>query len=587
MTSYSRNPAYEKGHSVTYCTCQHERADGRLTRRATLQAAAGALAAALLNGPAPGRSTSAQESPLTALPADLTGATPLRLTGALLAEFEAYIAGQLDGLEVPGAAVVVVQDGEVVLLQGYGVREWGKAEPVTADTLLRIGSITKSFSSLLASTLIDTGLVSWDTPLVDLLPGFAVADAELTPRLTLRDAFCACTGVPRRDLEFMFRAHDLTAEQVVATMAQLPLTAPFGEVFQYSNQMVAAGGFAAALADGGSPHALSESYAVALRDRVLNPLEMTRTTLSLAEVVADGDYAIPHAPDLENTPIPLSPMVDDAWIAPVAPTGGLWSTAREMAAYLHMELAHGLTSSGERVVSSENLEITWQPGVPMIFGDVTPALFKSATSSYGLAWEAGNYGGLRLISHPGFTYGFNALISFLPDAGIGIATLTNRDGAGSKLTQALQFRLFELVFSQPAIIDPLVDAALAGEAKARAALPGLLGTLSEDTVTPYLGDYANPDLGPMSLSLQEGKLLFTTAGARSALLPLRDAAGEVTEYIFVDPPWASNPPGCSVAIVTSDDQRPEVAITMPGDGDEGLITYVYTQFAASEATPAP
>ncbi|MDQ2652662.1 MAG: beta-lactamase family protein [Chloroflexota bacterium] len=572
---------------MTNCTCRPERADRRLTRRTTLQAAAGALAAALLTGPAQGRSASAQESPRTALPADLAGATPLRLTGALLAEFEAYIADWLTALGVPGAAVVVVQNGEVVLQQGYGVREWGKAEPVTADTLLRIGSVTKSFSSLLASTLIDDGIVTWDTPLVDLLPGFAVADAELTEQLTLRDAFCACTGVPRRDLEFMFQADVLTAEQIVATLAQLPLTAPFGEVFQYSNQMVAAGGFAAAMADGGSPYALSESYAVALRDRVLNPLGMKRTTLSLQDVVTDGDYAIPHAPDLENTPIPLSPMVDDAWIAPVGPTGGLWSTAREMAAYLQMELAHGVAPSGERLVSTENLEMTWQPGVPMVFGDATAAVFKAANSSYGLAWEVGNYGGLRLISHPGFTYGFNALVSFLPEAGIGIATLTNRDGAGSKLTQALQFRLFELVFSQPAIIDPLLEFALAGEATAREALPGQPGTMSVDTVTPYLGGYTNPDLGSMTLSLQDGKLIFTTAGARSALLPLLDDGGEITEYIFVDPPWASNPPGRSVSLVTGDDQRPEVTITIPGDGAEGLITYVYTRLAASEATPAP
>jgi hypothetical protein len=258
-----------------------------------------------------------------------------------------------------------------------------------------------------------------------------------------------------------------------------------------------------------------------------------------------------------------------------------------MAAYLQMELAHGVAPSGERVVSAENLETTWQPGVPMIFGDVTPALFKSATSSYGLAWEAGSYGGLRLISHPGFTYGFNALISFLPDAGIGIATMTNREGAGSKLNLALQFRLFELVFDQPAIIDPMMAAGVAIEAQARGALFDHLGTVSEATVTPYLGDYTNVDLGPMTLSLRDGKLTFTTAGTRSALLPLVDDTGESTGYVFVDPPWAANPPAMSVALVTGSDQQPEVTLTTPGDGAEGLITYVYTQTAVTAATPAP
>jgi CubicO group peptidase (beta-lactamase class C family) len=138
--------------------------------------------------------------------ADLTGATPLPLTGERLATFEAYVAAKLAEAGVPGAAVAVVQNGEVVFQQGFGVREIGQPDPVTPDTLLRIGSVTKSFSSFLTATLVDTGRLSWETPLVDLLPSFAVADPELTPRLTTRDAFCACTGLPRRDFEFIFNA---------------------------------------------------------------------------------------------------------------------------------------------------------------------------------------------------------------------------------------------------------------------------------------------------------------------------------------------------------------------------------------------
>ena len=121
---------------------------------------------------------------------------PLPLTGERLATFEAYVAATLAEIHVPGAAVAVVQGGAVAFLQGFGVRELGRPAPVTADTLLRIGSVTKSFSSLLAATLVDAGRLTWETPLVDLLPTFAVADPDLTPRLTVRDAFCACTGLP-------------------------------------------------------------------------------------------------------------------------------------------------------------------------------------------------------------------------------------------------------------------------------------------------------------------------------------------------------------------------------------------------------
>ena len=241
------------------------------------------------------------------------------LTGELLATFESSIAATLAKLGVPGAAVGVVQGGEVTFLQGFGVRELGRPEPVTPDTLLRIGSVTKSFSSLLAATLVDTGQVTWDTLLVDLLPDFAVADPDLTSRLTVADAFCACSGLPRRDFEFIFPANDLTPESMIASMASLPLTAPFGEKYQYNNQLVAAGGFAAGVADGGAPYALGHSYAIALRDRVLNPVGMPRTTYDLTEVVAGNDYASPHAADLfgELRPVPL--LMDDTWLVPVAP----------------------------------------------------------------------------------------------------------------------------------------------------------------------------------------------------------------------------------------------------------------------------
>ena len=128
-----------------------------LSRRQALQMA-GAVATAIAARRLDGTDARAQEAtPVDSALPDLTRATPLPLTGELLATFESYIATTLATLEVPGVAVGVVQGDEVVFLQGFGVREKGRPEPVTADTLLRIGSVTKSFSSLLAATLVDSG----------------------------------------------------------------------------------------------------------------------------------------------------------------------------------------------------------------------------------------------------------------------------------------------------------------------------------------------------------------------------------------------------------------------------------------------
>jgi CubicO group peptidase (beta-lactamase class C family) len=506
--------------------------------------------------------------------ADLTGATPLPLTGERLATFEAYVSAKLAEAGVPGAAVAVVQGGEVVLLQGFGVREIGKPDPVTADTLLRIGSVTKSFSSLLTATLVDAGRLSWDTPLVDLLPNFAVADPALTPRLTTRDAFCACTGLPRRDFEFIFNAHDLTPELLIEGMADLPLTAPYGEKYQYSNQMVAAGGFAAAVADGGSPHDLSYAYEIALRERVLNPIDMPRTTLVLTDVLAEENYAIPHAADVTGALQPLSLLDDDIWLVPVAPSGSLWSSASEMARYVQTELRKGVNPNGKRVVSAANLERTWQPSVALQAGPGTPPDMAAFAGHYALGWVLGAYGGQRLVWHSGGTLGFTALVGFMPEADLGFVILTNRSGTAGPFTYAVQFRLLELLFEQPAVFDTLLTASLTGAAEGRADLLDHLGEIDQAAVTPYLGRYANPDLGEVTLSLQEGVLSLDAGAVRSQLLPRIDDDGAVTGYLTVTPPWASNPPD---AIFTFDDagDRPELVLSVRSDPGEEDVVYVF------------
>jgi CubicO group peptidase (beta-lactamase class C family) len=506
--------------------------------------------------------------------ADLTGVTPLPLTGDRLATFQAYVAAKLADAGVPGAAVAVVQGGDVVFRQGFGVREIGQADPITPDTLLRIGSVTKSFSSLLTATLVDAGRLSWETPLVDLLPDFAVADPDLTPRLTARDAFCACTGLPRRDYEFIFNAFELTPERLIASMADLPLTAPYGEKYQYSNQMVAAGGFAAAVADGGSPHDLGHAYAIALRERVLNPIGMPQTTLAIADVLANDDYAVPHAADVAGTLQPLPLLTDDAWLVPVAPSGSLWSSASEMARYIQTELRKGVNPDGRQVVSAENLERTWQPSVALQAGPGTPPDMAAFAGHYALGWVLGAYGGQRLIWHSGGTLGFTALVSFLPEADLGVVILTNGSGTAGPFTYAVQFRLLELLFDQPAAFDAMLATSLAGATAGRADLLAQLGEIDAAAVTPYLGRYANPDLGEVALVLQGDSLIWQAGAIRSQLLPRVDDSGAVTGYLPVTPPWASNPPEAILTFEETDD-RPKLMMTVHGDPGEEPVVYEF------------
>jgi CubicO group peptidase (beta-lactamase class C family) len=507
------------------------------------------------------------------------GTVPLPLTGERRAEFESFVASTLAELRVPGASVAVVQGGDIVYRQGFGVKEVGGTDPVTADTLMMIGSVTKSMTSMLAATLVDDGMVTWETPAVDLLPEFAVADPTLTARLTVGDLFCACTGVPRQDLELVVDSDRFTPEALITSAVGLPLVAPFGERFQYSNQIYAIGGYAATVAAGGARGDLAAAYRAAMRERVLGPVGMPRSTFALNDVLVDGDYAVSHGADLNGELRPLALLQEDRFVNSVAPAGALWSTAAEMARYLQTELARGVAPSGARVVSAESLERTWAPRTAIPAEPESPPLLAEAVEGYGMGWVTGAYKGRPLVHHSGGTLGFLSQAAFLPESDLGIVILTNGGVGADVFTLAVQFRLLELLFTEDAEIEPLVAGVAAALGTPDDELLARLGTVDPAAVTPYLGRYTNPSLGEIAVRLRDGRLVLNAGEVASELLPLRGGAGGAPNYLFADAPLAGT--SALVAFRDGADGSTEVVLTL----DEGATEYVFV--SATPITPTP
>ncbi|MCB0081242.1 MAG: beta-lactamase family protein, partial [Caldilineaceae bacterium] len=263
---------------------------------------------------------------------DLTGVEP-RPVREVIPKLETFIGDGLAQFGIPGAAVAIVQRGEIVYSQGFGVTEQGGDTPITPQTQMMIGSTGKSLTTMLMGTLVDQGKMTWDTPVIDVLPEFAVSDPELTQSITLRNLVCACTGVPRRDFELFFNADDLSAEAIVQSLATFEFFTDFGEAFQYSNQLVATGGYAAAAADGADYGNLFDGYRQSLQENVLTPIGMGNTTLSFDEVRARDNYAMPHSLGLDGVYAPL-PLHFEEILTPVAPAGAHWSTLADMTRYL-------------------------------------------------------------------------------------------------------------------------------------------------------------------------------------------------------------------------------------------------------------
>ena len=260
---------------------------------------------------------------------DLTNVMPKQVDAQITSQWESYIQNAMQRANVPGIEVAVVQNGKVVYMNTFGVKELGKPDPVTPDTLMMIGSVTKSMTTLMMASLVDDGKLSWDTPAVQLYPSFAVADPQLTRQITIRNLVCNCSGVPRRDLELSFHGNQITPQELIGSLRTYQFFTPFGEAFQYSNQMVATGGYIAAIAGSGDSTHLFEGYEAQMQQRVFDPIGMPNSTFSFDKVKSSGNFSLPHTTHVSGQMGPI-PLDEEKVYLPGAPAGALWSNIKDM-----------------------------------------------------------------------------------------------------------------------------------------------------------------------------------------------------------------------------------------------------------------
>ncbi len=486
------------------------------------------------------------------------GETPRPIDDARAAELDAFIAHALARLEVPGAAVAIVQGGKVVYERSFGVRELGAQTPapITPQTLFLVASITKPMTTMMEATLVDAGVFAWDTPVTRLLPSFALGDADVTRKVALWHMSCACTGMPRQDLEDLFEYGDVTPEARIASMKSMKPTTGFGETFQYSNLMVAAGGFAAAhaFAPGRS---LGDAYAAAMRAKIFTPIGMTSTTLDFA-AVARADHAMPHALAIDGTPRSM-PLAIERDVVPIAPAGGVWTNVRDMERYVMTELAGGVAPGGTRVVSEANLGERRKPRVRVDEHD-----------QYGLGLDVGTFHGLPTIGHDGGAFGYGTTMFMLPEQGVGIIVFTNvRNGGGYQqlpFNEAVQRKIVEELFAgaKDLAASSVEYDATAKRREVAAGMARLDRTPDPAWVARLAGTYANASLGTVVL---DARATFD-AGEWQTAFGRRVVDDGTTKLVFLDPPFAGGE-----IVVGGDDAHPTLTVVY------GQAQYVFTRAA--------
>jgi len=425
------------------------------------------------------------------------------LSAEALDRFAAYVEENRELYKVPGTAVVVVQGGEVVFAQGFGVKEAGGADPVTPDTVFSIGSLTKPMTSMMAATLVDEGLMDWDTPVVEIMPQFQLSDADAAGQITLRHLFSHTTGLPNTDLALLFAG--LPPEGLIEFLKGVPLDSQPGESRTYQNEAYVVGAYVAAMAFGGGyGNNLLETYIDLMKSRVFDPIGMSTATFSAEEAEASPNHATPHYSTingtLAETGFDITPT--HYWdIGAVAPAGSVGASAMDVGSFLMTMLAEGLASNGTRVVSGENLAETWSQQIEI---NAEPFLEGAGAA---LGWRLADYQGITVITHNGVLGGFSADMAFVPGADTGIVVLSNIDTLGLALGRNVQYRLVEMLYG----LEPRVAEIAKSEFARIPSLSELYDRLlpvDPESVAPYLGEYETVG-NPYTIEWRDGGLWFS------------------------------------------------------------------------------
>ena len=348
-------------------------------------------------------------------------------------DWKTLIESWREAYKVPGLSVGIINKGEIVFSDGFGVLEEGKSQKADAHTLYSVASNTKAFISASIATLVHEGKINWDDRVQKYLPYFQLYDPCVSEMMTIRDLLCHRSGLGTFSGDVIWYRSNYTAEEVVKRASELPAEFEFRNGFGYSNVMYLAAGEVIRSVTG-------KSWAEYVKETFFKPLGMTRTITSTDDISSTSNVASPHKPEGEkNNPID--------WVNwdNMGAAGGIISSSDDMLKWLRFQLNSGIHGTDTLFTKMEQITM-WTPHVNYPIGDRTREVYGGRNfNGYGLGWGTTEYNGRLMVSHTGGYDGMYSAVTLLPTEKIAVVVLTNTmDAIGTMLSYEIIDKLLGL-----------------------------------------------------------------------------------------------------------------------------------------------
>ncbi len=355
-------------------------------------------------------SASAQTAPPVAAPLDV-------------AAVDAVVARTLKAFDVPGMAVAVVKDGQVVMAKGYGVRSLATKEPVDANTLFGIASNTKAFTTAALGLLVDEGKLRWDDKVTDYIPEFKMYDPYVTAEFTVRDLLThrSGLGLGAGDLMFFPDSSDYTIKDIIHNLRYYKPVSSFRSKFDYDNNLYLVAGEVVARVAG-------QPWADFVETRLFKPLGMNRSATLFARLPDPTNVIDGHGPVDGKVQVIRRDLG-----TVVGPAGGIYSSVADLSKWAMMLL--GGPGAPAALLKPQTQWEIWSPQTILHVGPVPEkyASFSYNThfAAYGLGWFLRDVRGYKEVSHTGGEIGMVTEVKLLPELHLGIIVLTNQENGAA------------------------------------------------------------------------------------------------------------------------------------------------------------
>lgn len=349
-----------------------------------------------------------------------------------LKELDKYIENARSEWQIPGMAVAIVKDGEIVFAKGYGMRNLETNKKVDEHTLFAIASNSKAFTSAALSMLVDEGKLNWDDKVVKYLPWFELYDPYVTQNITVRDLLCHRSGLYTFSGDLLWYYTNYSKKEVVERAKYLEPRYGFREHYGYQNIMFSAAGLVLEEITGMS----WEEY---IEQHFFDVLNMSNSNTSVSQLNVDGNVAIPYHVTPDEEPIALNYLSWDNCAAAAA----INSSVHDMAQWIKFQLNSG--KLGEKQIISE--EQIWETRKMHTPQPVSKYAFESQPltkfKGYGLGWAIYDFNGKKVINHGGGSDGMISKVAMIPEENLGLVILTN---SINYLPSALTNQIFDMYF---------------------------------------------------------------------------------------------------------------------------------------------